>query len=199
METKRCIFVGVGGQGNLLASNLLGQAALSMGIPVVVSEIHGMAQRGGVVESAVLMGEVTSPIVSPGEADVLVSFEPLETMRILGKCHKGSLVISNAQPQPPFTCAVGQGKYPAVDEFLKKLPGKVARVIAVRGNDLAEQAGNALSLNMVMLGALFGAKAVPVTEEKMKEVISQSTKKAFLESNLKAFDLGKQAAAAQMK
>ena len=125
METKRCIFVGVGGQGNLLASNLLGQAALSMGIPVVVSEIHGMAQRGGVVESAVLMGEVTSPIVSPGEADVLVSFEPLETMRILGKCNKDSLVISNAQPQPPFTCAVGQGKYPAVDEFLKKLPGKV--------------------------------------------------------------------------
>jgi indolepyruvate ferredoxin oxidoreductase beta subunit len=94
---------------------------------------------------------------------------------------------------------VGQGKYPAVDEFLDKLPGRVGRVITVRGNDLAEQAGNPLSLNMVMLGALFGAKAVPVTEEKMKEVISQSTKKAFLESNLKAFDLGKQAAAAQVK
>jgi indolepyruvate ferredoxin oxidoreductase beta subunit len=198
METKRCIFVGVGGQGNLLASNLLGQAALSMGIPVVVSEIHGMAQRGGVVESAVLMGEVTSPIVSPGEADVLVSFEPLETMRIIGKCHKDSLVISNAQPQPPFTVAVGQGKYPDVDGFLGKLPGKVGKVISVRGNDLAEQAGNPLSLNMVMLGALFGAKGVSISEEKMKETISKSTKKAFLESNLKAFDLGKQAAQAQM-
>ena len=194
METKRCIFVGVGGQGNLLASNLLGQAALSMGIPVVVSEIHGMAQRGGVVESAVLMGEVTSPIVSPGEADILVSFEPLETMRIIGKCHKDSLVISNAQPLPPFTVAVGQGKYPDVDEFLKKLPGKVGRVISVRGNELAEKAGNPLSLNMVMLGALFGANVLPIPEEKMKETIAQSTKKAFLESNLKAFDLGKQAA-----
>ena len=86
METKRCVFIGVGGQGNLLASNLLGQAALSMGIPVVVSEIHGMAQRGGVVESAVLIGEVSSPIVSNGEADVLVSFEPLETLRALNKC-----------------------------------------------------------------------------------------------------------------
>lgn len=198
METKRCIFVGVGGQGNLLASNLLGQAALSMGIPVVVSEIHGMAQRGGVVESAVLIGEVTSPIVSAGEADVLVSFEPLETMRIVGKCHKNSLVISNSQPQPPFTVAVGQGKYPEVDEFLKKLPAKVGKVIAVRGNDLAEEAGNALSLNMVMLGALFGTNSLPVTEEKMKETIAASTKKAFLESNLKAFDLGKKAAAAQM-
>ena len=198
METKRCIFVGVGGQGNLLASNLLGQAALSMGIPVVVSEIHGMAQRGGVVESAVLIGEVTSPIVSAGEADGLVSFEPLETMRIVGKCHKNSLVISNSQPQPPFTVAVGQGKYPEVDEFLKKLPAKVAKVIAVRGNDLAEEAGNALSLNMVMLGALFATNSLPVTEEKMKETIAASTKKAFLESNLKAFDLGKKAAAAQM-
>jgi len=198
METKRCIFVAVGGQGNLLASNLLGQAALSMGIPVVVSEIHGMAQRGGVVESAVLMGDVTSPIVSPGEADVLVSFEPLETMRILGKCNKQTLVITNAQPMPPFTVAVGQGKYPSVDEFLGKLKGKVGKVIAVRGNDLAEEAGNSLSLNMVMLGALFGAKVLPVTEEKMKETISKSTKKAFLESNLKAFDLGKKAAEAQM-
>jgi indolepyruvate ferredoxin oxidoreductase beta subunit len=198
METKRCIFVGVGGQGNLLASNLLGQAALSMGIPVVVSEIHGMAQRGGVVESAVLIGEVTSPIVSAGEADILVSFEPLETMRIVGKCHKDSLVISNAQPQPPFTVAVGQGKYPAVDEFLKNLHKKVAKVIAIRGNDLAEEAGNSLSLNMVMLGALFATKSVPITEEKMKETIAASTKKAFLQSNLKAFDLGKKAAAAQM-
>lgn len=198
METIRCIFVGVGGQGNLLASNLLGQAALSMGIPVVVSEIHGMAQRGGVVESAVLMGDVTSPIVSAGEADILVSFEPLETMRIIGKCHKGSLVISNSQPLPPFTVAVGQGKYPAVDEFLGKLPGKVRKAIAVRGNSLAEEAGNPLSLNMVMLGALFATKGIPVTEEQMKETIAGSTKKAFLESNLKAFDLGKQAAMAQM-
>jgi indolepyruvate ferredoxin oxidoreductase beta subunit len=94
---------------------------------------------------------------------------------------------------------VGQGKYPDVDQFFSKLPAKVGKVITINGNDLAEKAGNPLSLNMVMLGALFGAKAVPVTEEKMKETIAGSTKKAFLESNIKAFDLGKQAAAAQMK
>jgi len=198
METKRCIFVAVGGQGNLLASNLLGQAALSLAIPVVVSEIHGMAQRGGVVESAVLMGEVTSPIVSPGEVDILVSFEPLETMRILGKCNEDTIVITNSQPLPPFTVATGQGKYPSVEEFVEKLSHKVGKVISVRGNELAERAGNPLSLNMVMLGALFGIKALPIAEEKMKETISTSTKKAFLESNLKAFDLGMQAAQAQM-
>lgn len=194
MDIKRIVFVGVGGQGNLLASNLLGQAALDMGIPVVVSEIHGMAQRGGVVESAVLLGGAKSPIVSNGEADVVVSFEPLETLRILGRCNKATLVITNAQPLPPFTVAVGQGKYPAVDEMLGKMQAKVDKVIALRGNDLAEQAGNVLSLNMVMLGALIGSGATPVTEEVMKKTIGTSTKKAFLESNLKAFDLGKEAA-----
>ena len=194
METKRCVFVGVGGQGNLLASNLLGQAALSMGIPVVVSEIHGMAQRGGVVESAVLIGGANSPIVSNGEADVLVSFEPLETMRILNKCNKKTLVITNAQALPPFTVAVGQGKYPPVDEILGKVGRKVGKVVSLNGNELAEKAGNVLSLNMVMLGALIGSGATPVTEEVMKKIIAGSTKKAFLDSNLKAFDLGKEAA-----
>lgn len=199
METKRCVFVGVGGQGNLLASNLLGQAALSMGIPVVVSEIHGMAQRGGVVESAVLLGGANSPIVSNGEADVLISFEPLETMRILPKCNKKTLVITNAQPLPPFTVAVGQGKYPPVEEILDKVVKKVGKVVSLNGNDLAEKAGNALSLNMVMLGALIGTGATAVTEKVMKDIIAGSTKKAFLESNLKAFDLGKETAQKLMK
>ncbi len=199
METKRCVFVGVGGQGNLLASNLLGQAALSMGIPVVVSEIHGMAQRGGVVESAVLLGGANSPIVSNGEADVLISFEPLETMRILNKCNNKTLVITNAQPLPPFTVAVGQGKYPPVDEILDKVTKKVGKVVTLNGNDLAEKAGNVLSLNMVMLGALIGSGATPVTEEVMKKIIAGSTKKAFLDSNLKAFDLGKETAQKVMK
>ena len=199
METKRCVFVGVGGQGNLLASNLLGQAALSMGIPVVVSEIHGMAQRGGVVESAVLLGGANSPIVSNGEADVLVSFEPLETMRMLAKCNKKTLVITNAQPLPPFTVAVGQGKYPPVEEIFDKVVKKVGKVVSLNGNDLAEKAGNPLSLNMVMLGALIGTGATAVTEKVMKDIIAGATKKAFLESNLKAFDLGKETAQKLMK
>lgn len=190
METKRCVFVGVGGQGNLLASRLLGEAALAAGIPAVVSEIHGMAQRGGVVESAVLMGEVTSPIVSNGEADVLVGFEPLETLRTIGKCSQETLVITNVQSLPPFTVSIGQGTYPAVDGMMGLISKKVGKVISLHGNDLAEEAGNPLSLNMVMLGALIGSGAVEVSAESMKETISTSTKKAFLESNLKAFDAG---------
>ncbi len=196
MDTTRVVFVGVGGQGNLLASRLLGEAALSLGIPTVVSEIHGMAQRGGIVESAVLMGQVSSPIVSTGEADVLVGFEPVETLRALGKCNQQSLVITNTHPLPPFTVSVGQGKYPPLEEVMDLIKAKLTRVIALDGDAMAAQVGNPLSLNMVMLGALIGSGAVPVEAGAMKKTIGELTKKAFLESNLKAFDLGFEAAKA---
>ncbi len=190
MKTKRLVFIGVGGQGNLLASRLLGEAALSMNIPAVVSEIHGMAQRGGIVESAVLLGDIISPIVSSAEADVLIGFEPLETLRALGKCNKDTVVITNTHPLPPFTVSVGQGVYPPVEVSLKLIREKAKRVIALDGNAIAEEVGNPLSLNMVMLGALIGSGTIPIGADEMKKVLSTSTKKAFLESNLKAFDMG---------
>ena len=194
METRRLVFVGVGGQGNLLASRLLGEACLAAGIPAVVSEIHGMAQRGGIVESAVIMGGATSPIVSNGEADVLVGFEPVETLRALVKCDKDTIIVTNTHPFPPFTVSVGQGTYPPVDEILDLIQAKTKKVFAIDGNALAAEAGNPLSLNMVMLGALIGSGSVPISPEEMKQTISTSTKKAFLESNLKAFDLGLESA-----
>jgi len=194
METKRIVFIGVGGQGNLLASRLLGEAALSLNIPAVVSEIHGMAQRGGIVESAVLLGDVTSPIVSNAEADVLIGFEPVETLRALSKCNKDTVVITNTHPLPPFTVSVGQGVYPPVDEIMGLIHAKAGKVIALDGNAMAKEAGNPLSLNMVMLGALIGSGSIPVGAEDMKKTISTTTKKAFLESNLKAFDLGMKSA-----
>jgi indolepyruvate ferredoxin oxidoreductase beta subunit len=190
METKRIVFVGVGGQGNILASRLVGEACVAAGIPVVVSEIHGMAQRGGIVETDVVMGDATSPIVSKGEADVLVGFEPSETLRAMNKCNTHTLVITNVQPVPPFTVAIGQGTYPDIDKALDLIKARVRSLISLNGNELAEQAGNPLSLNMVMLGALVGSKVIPLEEDVVKETISKSTKQAFLESNLKAFDFG---------
>ncbi len=190
MDTIRTVFIGVGGQGNLLASRLLGEAALSSGVQVTVSEIHGMAQRGGIVESTVILGDVTSPIVSDGEADVLIGFEPLETLRALKKCNKNTLIIMNSDPLPPFTVAIGQGNYPDMNEIMDKIKSKVDSVMVFNGIKLAEQAGNTLSLNMVMLGALIGSGITPITPEVMKKTISESTKKAFVETNLRAFDLG---------
>jgi indolepyruvate ferredoxin oxidoreductase beta subunit len=190
MEPKKIVVIGVGGQGNLLATNLLGEAALSLGIPVVASEIHGMAQRGGIVESAVLLGDISSPIISPGESDVFVSFEPLETLRGLGKCNRKTVVITNTKPLQPFTAALGKGRYPPLEEIMALIEAKIDTVMAFDGSALAEKAGNPLSLNMVMLGALIGSGTIPIGAEAMKNTISMSTKKAFLEHNLKAFDLG---------
>ncbi|MCP4577984.1 MAG: pyruvate ferredoxin oxidoreductase, partial [Deltaproteobacteria bacterium] len=112
MAIKRLIIVAVGGQGNLLASRVLGEASLLSGVPVRMSEIHGMAQRGGVVESAILFGDAKSTIIADHEADVLLGFEPSETLRALNKCNADTIVITNLSPVPPFTVTIGRGTYP---------------------------------------------------------------------------------------
>jgi indolepyruvate ferredoxin oxidoreductase beta subunit len=157
---------------------------------VVASEIHGMAQRGGIVESAVVMGDAVSPIVSKGEADILVGFEPLETLRAINKCNTHTVVITNIQPLPPFTVVIGQGAYPDIERILDLIRAHICSLITVDGDKLAARAGNPLSLNMVMLGALIGSRLIPLDEGMLKETISKTTKQVFLESNLKAFDFG---------
>jgi indolepyruvate ferredoxin oxidoreductase beta subunit len=195
MQTKRLIIVAVGGQGNLLASKVLGEAALLAEIPVRMSEIHGMAQRGGVVESAVVFGDGDSTIISDAEADVLVGFEPSETLRALNKCNAGTVVITNTAPLPPFTVAIGKGVYPDIQELQELIRNKTARLIAFDALALAKQAGNRMSLNMVLLGSLIQTGIMPVSAEEVKEAIRTSTKKAFVDINIKAFELGFEAAA----
>ncbi len=195
METKRLIIVAVGGQGNLLASKVLGEAALLADIPVRMSEIHGMAQRGGVVESAVVFGDADSTIISDAEADVLLGFEPSETLRALNKCNADTVVITNTAPLPPFTVAIGKGTYPDLDVLQKLIRNKTAKLIAFDAQALAKQAGNIMSLNMVLLGSLIQIGIMPVSADKVKEAIRTSTKKAFVDINIKAFELGFEAAA----
>ncbi len=108
----RIFLTGVGGQGTLLASRLLGEAALAAGINPLVSETHGMAQRGGIVVSTVVLGDLKSPIISPGEADILLGFEALETFRALDRCHPGTLVIANTAAMVPYPVAIGQAPIP---------------------------------------------------------------------------------------
>jgi len=194
METKRLIIVAVGGQGNLLASSVLGEAALLAGIPIRMSEIHGMAQRGGVVESALVFGDAKSTIISDGEADVLVGFEPAETLRALGRCNAGTVVVTNTAPLMPFTVNIGQGVYPDLGELRKLIREKTERLIAFNAAALAKEADNVLGVNMVLLGALIQTEVLPLTADQVKEAMERKTKKAFLESNLKAFQLGFEAA-----
>lgn len=194
MKTTRLIIVAVGGQGNLLASKVLGEAALLADVPVRMSEIHGMAQRGGVVESAVVFGDAKSTIISDGEADVLLGFEPSETLRALNKCNSETVVITNVSPLPPFTVAIGKGAYPDIDEMQKLIRQKTAKMIAFDGIALAKEAGNIMSLNIVLLGSLIQTGILPLSAEQVKEAIRTKTKAAFVDTNLKAFDLGFSAA-----
>lgn len=190
MQDKRIVFVGVGGQGNLLITRLLGEAALAQGIPALVSEIHGMAQRGGIVESAVVLGNISSPIVAQGEADILVGFEPMETLRALAKVRKTGLVLLNTHPLPPFTVSLGQGTYPDLNSVLESIRSEVKALYSFDAKDLAEEAGNLQSLNMVLLGGLIALKQLPIGSDQMQEIIRTHTKKPFVDANLKAFTSG---------
>jgi indolepyruvate ferredoxin oxidoreductase beta subunit len=196
MKTKRLVIVAVGGQGNLLASSVLGEAALLCGIPLNMSEIHGMAQRGGVVESSLVFGDAKSTIISDGEADVLVGFEPAETLRALPKCNTDTVVITNLAPLMPYTVNIGQGVYPDLKRLQELIRKKTARLIAFNAAALAKEAGNSLSVNMVLLGALIQTGVLPLSVEEVKKAMTTKTKKMFLDSNLKAFDLGFSAAGA---
>ncbi|MDR3569742.1 MAG: indolepyruvate oxidoreductase subunit beta [Syntrophobacteraceae bacterium] len=197
MNTTRLIIVAVGGQGNLLASSILGEAALLSNIPVRMSEIHGMAQRGGVVESAMLFGDGASTVISDGEADVLVGFEPSETLRALKKCNKDTVVVTNLAPLPPFTVAIGRGVYPDLAKLQELIRAKTKKLIAVDALELAKQAGSTLAVNMVLLGATMQTGKIPVSPENVKEAIRTKVKKAFVDINLTAFELGFAAALAE--
>ncbi len=194
MKIKRLIIVAVGGQGNLLASKVLGEAALLSGVPVRMSEIHGMAQRGGVVESAIVFGDAQSTIISDGEADILVSFEPAEALRALKRCNSNTVVITNLSPLPPFTVTIGRGTYPDLAEAQKLIRNKTAKLIAFDAVKLAADAGSVMAVNMVLLGALIQTGIIPLSAENVKTAIRTRTKKSSVDINLQAFDSGYQAA-----
>jgi indolepyruvate ferredoxin oxidoreductase beta subunit len=190
VNKKRIHITGVGGQGTLIATALIGQAAVLAGINANMSEIHGMAQRGGIVESAVTLGDLKDPMVSRGEADILLGFEPAETLRAASRCNSGSVVITNTVPLPPFTVSTGREEYPDVAPALGQLETRVGKLVRLDADDLARKAGNIVTLNIVMLGALARHGDLPMTQEQFREAIRKNTKSKFLEMNLKAFELG---------
>jgi indolepyruvate ferredoxin oxidoreductase beta subunit len=194
MEKIKLILVAVGGQGNLLTSRVLGEAALKADVPVRMSEIHGMAQRGGVVESAIVLGDAHSTIIADSDADILVGFEPSETLRALNKCNSETVVITNTAPFPPFTVAIGKGVYPEMDHIRSLIEAKTGRLIAFDATSLAKEAGNVMALNMVLLGALIQTDLIPIPADSVKDAIATTTKKDFVDSNIKAFSLGFEAA-----
>ncbi len=190
MNSYRICLIGVGGQGTLLATLVLAEAAILAGYDALGSEVHGMAQRGGIVESTVIIGDIRSPIISDGEADVLIGFEPVETYRAVGKCSADSVVVSNTVPVTPYSVAIGKGPYPNVEKLFDFIRGQVKQLITLDAQALAQQAGTRLATNIVMLGALAGSGVLPIPGEVFKETIRTKTKEKLVEVNLRAFDLG---------
>ena len=187
METKSIMIVGVGGQGTLLASRILGNAVISEGYDVKVSEVHGMSQRGGSVVTYVRYGEkVNSPIIDKGGADIILAFEELEALRALPYLKKDGKIIVNTQNIDPMPVITGVAKYP--EHIVDSLKNTGADVTAVDALDLAIKSGNMKSVNVVLIGVM--ARNTAINESVWKETIKNTVPEKFLEANLKAFELG---------
>ena len=183
---KAIMIVGVGGQGTLLASRILGSALLSQGYDVKVSEVHGMSQRGGSVVTYVKYGEkVYSPVIDEGEADIILAFELLEAYRSLPYLKKGGKIIVNTQKIDPMPVITGAAKYP---ENIEAKLSENADLVTADALSLAEEAGNIKAVNVVLIGVL--AKSSEIAYEKWIEAIKNTVPEKFLEINLKAFELG---------
>ena len=184
--SKNIMIVGVGGQGTLLASRILGNVAISEGFDVKVSEVHGMSQRGGSVVTYVKYGErVYSPIIDQGDADIILAFELLEAYRSLPFLKKGGKIIVNAQEIDPMPVITGAMEYP--ENIADKL-GNMVDTTVVDALTAAKEAGNIKAVNVVLIGVL--AKTMDIPYEKWIETIKTTVPPKFLDINLKAFEMG---------
>lgn len=191
MKTTSIMIVGVGGQGTLLASKLLGNVLIGQGYDVKLSEVHGMSQRGGSVVTYVRYGEkVYSPIIDLGEADCILSFELLESARWIGYLKKGGKLITNTHQTPPMPVITGAAEYPA--DIAQKL-SSIADVTALDALSLAEQAGSAKAVNVVLIGVL--SCLMLFDESVWLKAIEETVPSKFTEMNKRAFLLGRRALA----
>lgn len=187
METKNIMIVGVGGQGSLLASKLLGRLLLEKGYDIKVSEVHGMSQRGGSVVTYVRFGDkVYSPVIDKGEADFIVSFELLEAARWTEFLKPDGKIITNTQQINPMPVIIGAAEYP--ENLITKMKDAGIEVDAVDALSLAEKAGSSKAVNIVLMGKLSKYFDIPTSE--WMEAIEKSVPAKFLELNKEAFRLG---------
>ena len=191
MKEFNIVLAGVGGQGTILAAEAIGTAAVRDELNVRVSEIHGMAQRGGAVVSTVRIGEdVLSSTVLEGRADVLLGFEPFETLRNMKYASEKTLVIMSTERIPPTELAAKNVKYPSLEKLVEKVQILTSNVLLVDAPRLAKKAGSGLAQNVVLLGALAGTGVLPVKTESLKEAVRELVPAKHLEMNLRAFELG---------
>jgi indolepyruvate ferredoxin oxidoreductase beta subunit len=191
----RIYLAGVGGMGAMTASRLLADAALRAGENVVVGEVHGMAQRGGVVHSAILVGPGRGCLIDDGEADVLLALEPIEALRALSRASSEALVVANTHPVVPYTAARGDAPYPDVDEVMRCVAGAVKTLVAFDAHEIAVRAGSPRAANIALLGALAASGALPFNPAHLEAAVA--ARAAWREVNLRAYAAGQSAFAAR--
>ncbi|SFM81754.1 indolepyruvate oxidoreductase subunit beta [Thermodesulforhabdus norvegica] len=189
-EKLRLFFTGVGGQGILLATRMIGEAALLADTPVSMSEVHGMAQRGGVVESSVVLGKRWSPVIGQGEADILVAMEPLEALRALPRCHEKTVAVVNSVPIPPFSVSRGEATYPDIDYMVSELKKNLCRVYVTDAREIALKAGSERAVNIVLVGVLFGLGLLPLERKHLEQALFSLLPERLVDMNLRAFEGG---------
>lgn len=197
MRRARVFLTGVGGQGTLTATTLLARTALDAGIPVTSGEIHGMAQRGGVVESTLLLGGYLSPTISRGEADVLLGFELLEILRALPILRPGGIIVGNAETIQPVGVCLGRECYPPLEVVLAAAKAHAGSVVLVPCQTLAAQAGTAKAANTVLLGAAAAVNALPFDLAALTRSVDRYLAPKLVPVNRKALELGAEAALAE--
>lgn len=188
-EKTNIVLSGVGGQGVITAANILGKSAVNAGVNVFVSEVHGMAQRGGSVNCTIRIGNVSGPLVPNGTADVLVSMEPIESLRYINFCNSKTKIITDINPVVPFTVSVGLEKYPNIEKVFKEIEDQ-AKLYKIDAVKLAKNAGALITKNVVMLGALAASDVLPFDSDILKNTILTNVPDKYKEINKKAFENG---------
>lgn len=188
--------VGVGGQGVLLASNVLGTAAMDAGHRLMMSEVHGMAQRGGSVLSTVRFGdEVYSPLEAVGGADLIMGFEPVETVRSLQLGNKDTAILMNLDSVLPSMVAAGFDEYPEIDDLVDAVKAVNPHVVTIEATRIAIEAGKAVAANAVMIGAMAAMKDFPLSKQQLLDALVKSVPEKFRDLNVDAFERGYRAIA----
>jgi len=192
MTTYNTLVTGVGGQGVLFISEILGMAALKEGLDVRVAEIHGMAQRGGSVTCNVRMGKrVYSPTITKGTADLIIGLEPLEVLRLLGYAHDETNIALNMNPIVPSSATLSGVPYPPTNEILKEISRVSKKTVTVNTTDIAVKVGNPATQNAAMLGFVSALKQLPIKVETLRNTISERSPSKYREVNVRAFELGR--------
>ncbi len=193
MISKQCYkiyLIGIGGQGTIKTATIIGEAAMCQGLNVVMSEVHGMAQRGGTVVTEIKIGQAESPLIEKNAADLILAFEPSEVLRTLDKIGKQTWVITSSSTIIPFTVSLGISEYPDKKQMFDKLKKEIDNFYLIEAEELAKEAGNLIAANIVILGAALAIPEFPVKKEIIIESARKNLPTRLIDINLKALEMG---------